>query len=273
MKKNINNSPYPNGPQPGTPGPEDPKQKKKRLIERILFVLCLVVFIVSAVKIGMHLITGYSIKEESSKLTKEYVKPSSDKDGYQVDFDKLLAQNPDTVAWVDIPGTSISYPVVYKADDNEYYLRRSFEGKDSIAGCIFLDGDNKPDFSDNVNFIFGHNVDTSLTYGERTFFTALDEYEDKAFFDAHRKVNLTTKDGTYHEYEVLAVLSVPETTPLYQTKFDDKEQFQAWIDMMHQETGLKDSPLTTDSNILILATCQRAEAYTTERRLLFCYRK
>lgn len=44
-----------------------------------------------------------------------------------VDFDELLKANPETVGWIAISGTKISYPVT-QAKDNDKYLRTSFNG-------------------------------------------------------------------------------------------------------------------------------------------------
>lgn len=52
-----------------------------------------------------------------------------------VDFAALAAQNSDTVGWLYIPGTKINYPVV-QADDNEYYLSRSFKQEEASCGTI-----------------------------------------------------------------------------------------------------------------------------------------
>lgn len=53
-----------------------------------------------------------------------------------IDFAVLDSQNPDVVAWIQIPGTQINYPVV-QGKDNDYYLHRDLNGQKSTAGTIF----------------------------------------------------------------------------------------------------------------------------------------
>ena len=48
-----------------------------------------------------------------------------------VNFDELLAKNPDTVGWIKIDGTKVNYPVV-QAEDNDYYLTRNFYKKNDF---------------------------------------------------------------------------------------------------------------------------------------------
>ena len=43
----------------------------------------------------------------------------------QVDFNKLEEINPDIIAWIEIPGLEISYPVV-QGRDNDYYSQQTF---------------------------------------------------------------------------------------------------------------------------------------------------
>ena len=64
-----------------------------------------------------------------------------------VDFDALSEINPDIVAWIYIEDTEINYPVV-QGTDNQYYLKRLFNGKWNGSGCIFLDSRNSPDLSE-----------------------------------------------------------------------------------------------------------------------------
>ena len=52
-------------------------------------------------------------------------------DREDIDFEGLAETNEDFVAWLSVPGTAVDYPVVYKADDNFYYLDIDFEGNES----------------------------------------------------------------------------------------------------------------------------------------------
>lgn len=47
-------------------------------------------------------------------------------------------ENPDTVAWITIPGTNIDAPV-QQYGDNDYYLRRDEKGVKDYHGCIYAD--------------------------------------------------------------------------------------------------------------------------------------
>ena len=63
------------------------------------------------------------------------------------DFTSLLAQNPDTVGWVNIPNSVVDYPVLQSPNDaylvsqgqDPYYLCRDFYHNDILSGSIFLD--------------------------------------------------------------------------------------------------------------------------------------
>ena len=47
-------------------------------------------------------------------------------------------ENPDTVAWITIPGTNIDAPV-QQYGDNDYYLRRDEKGNKNYHGSIYAD--------------------------------------------------------------------------------------------------------------------------------------
>ena len=84
--------------------------------------------------------------------------PDAEPDGYlKIDFEGLQAVNPDVIAWIDIPGLSISYPVV-QGTDNAYYLHHLFTGEYNSSGSIFADWHNQPDFADPNTIVYGHNM-------------------------------------------------------------------------------------------------------------------
>lgn len=44
----------------------------------------------------------------------------------------------DSIGWIYIPDTNINYPIM-QAEDNEYYLHRSYDGSYLYSGSIYLD--------------------------------------------------------------------------------------------------------------------------------------
>lgn len=74
-----------------------------------------------------------------------------------INFERLKQINPDIVAWLRIEAAGIDYPVV-QGTDNEHYLHYTFRGEASIAGSIFMDYRNTPDFSDEKVILYGHNM-------------------------------------------------------------------------------------------------------------------
>ncbi len=92
----------------------------------------------------------------------------------EIDFDGLRAINGDIVAWIQIPGIGMDYPVV-QGKDNEHYLHYTFDGKENKAGSIFLDYRNRADFTDDKMILYGHNMK------DGSMFSNLKNFEDARF--------------------------------------------------------------------------------------------
>lgn len=122
----------------------------------------------------------------------------------QAELATASGENSDTVAWLYLPGTEIDAPVV-QAQDNEYYLQRTFEGKYSVWGCYFADYLNTLDSRDTLDantVIYGHaykNEDPD----ERKF-TQLFRYLDADFIKENPYIYLSL-DGEDLAFEVCAV--------------------------------------------------------------------
>lgn len=109
--------------------------------------------------------------------------------------------NPDTVAWLTIPGTNIDGPV-QQGPDNDYYLRRDSDGNEDYRGCYFADADaivSLANLSRNV-VIYGH----TFTDGWEGGFEQLDKYLDADWALEHADIQMEI-GGTVLTYEVCSV--------------------------------------------------------------------
>ena len=175
----------------------------------------------------------------------------------QVDFSALLDLNPDTVAWIRIPGAGINYPIVQAADNNAY-LRRSFTGEQSIAGTLFLDFANSSDFSDGNSIVYGHN----MFDGSTNMFSSLVEYKDPDFWRENPTIELLTSEGN-REYAIFAVcqfdIATADPTAYYKQDFRSDE-FAAEYAAALQAESLIDTGVSVPagSSLLTLSTCDRS---------------
>ena len=84
-----------------------------------------------------------------------------------MDFASLQEMNPDIYAWLYIPETDISYPILQSGDgDDEFYLNHDSTGKSSRDGSIFTQGVyNAKDFNDPVTLVYGHHMRSGAMFG------------------------------------------------------------------------------------------------------------
>ena len=111
-------------------------------------------------------------------------------------FRKLISLNDDFYGWLKIDGTNVDYPVMYKPENPDYYLGKSFEKKDSISGTPYIGKGCTPE-SNNI-IIYGHNMRNG------TMFSDLIRYQDEELYKAHSSFSLDTVMNSA-EYDILAV--------------------------------------------------------------------
>lgn len=115
-------------------------------------------------------------EQETVQIKETVIKNTVIEESFGVQWKNLKEINEDIVAWIEIPGADISYPVV-QAEDNEYYLRHSFEKQEDLFGSIFLDAENQNDFRDSHSFLYGHNMEGNM------MFANLNKYEAAEFLE------------------------------------------------------------------------------------------
>ena len=120
----------------------------------------------------------------TTKKASTYKVSDEEKSYLKNKFDGLTATNPDTIAYVYAPGTKLDEPVV-QTTDNSTYLNKTFVGGNvPYLGTVFMDTDNKKDFSDRLTWLFGHARGSKVA--DSRMFNDVNYYSDQSFFDKHK---------------------------------------------------------------------------------------
>ena len=96
-------------------------------------------------------------------VTKERVRDLRTDQLPDLDENMLRKQNSEYAAWIFIPDTVISYPIVYPENDRKY-LTVGFDQSRHSYGCLFFDSSTQP-FSTMNTVIHGHNMRSGDMFG------------------------------------------------------------------------------------------------------------
>lgn len=217
------------------------------------------------VLVGLGGLTVYTVlmrgaHEEFSSLAQQVHGGGSSRPGEQEErppqaYAELKAQNQDFVGWLRLEGTALDYPVVQTPHDPQYYLRRGFDGRYSVAGTPFLDA--RCDMESGASLIvYGHNMN------DGSMFAVLQNYLEEDYGREHPRLwcdSMTQR----REYEVMAVLRVndsPETAANYYAVPGSEEEFTAWVARLRAaalyDTGVE---AVWGEQVLCLSTCDRTD--------------
>lgn len=170
-----------------------------------------------------------------------------------IDFEELESINTDICGWLRIRALDISYPLV-QAEDNDYYLHRTFEKEDNFAGCLFLNYSNANDFSDTNTVIYGHNMKNGSMFGK------LKQFNDEDVFNKSKYFWIFTKDYIY-QYRIFSAMVVNKTGLTYQTSFQDDE-YQEFLEIAFENSVVDNTGIevTEDDQVVTLSTCTGDES-------------
>lgn len=170
-----------------------------------------------------------------------------------IDFDSLSEVNEDIVGWLKIRALDISYPVV-QGEDNDYYLHRTFEKVDNFAGCLFMNCDNKSDFTDQNTIIYGHNMKDGSMFGK------LKKFKEEETFSKSKFFWMFTPDRIY-QYRIFSAAVVNKTGLNYQVMFDEDE-FDTWISTAFESSVVENKGIevTEEDRVVTLSTCTGDDA-------------
>ena len=203
--------------------------------------------------LNQHVVPPISLAEEGLPVQQS---ESAVGEQAMVDLSAYLAQNPDFVAWLRIPGTNVDYPVV-QTDNPDYYLNHTFSGKSSVVGTLFSLADADYAAPGRNIAIYGHHLRSS---GEKMF-TSLMRYKNPDFYEDNQTIVL---DSLYRhsEYTIFAVVNMKVGDwELSRTTFSGDAAFMAFVNRAKSEslydTGVE---VGADDHILTLITCDRSYA-------------
>ena len=169
---------------------------------------------------------------------------------YDVDFSGLIEKNSDTIAYINVRGTNVNYPVV-QTSNNDYYLTHAFDKSYNDAGWVYMDYRNKKSFTDFNTIIYGHGR------LNKTVFGSLKTLLNKSWQNNKDNYILAISTPTVNYiYQIFSIYTIPSETYYIQTTFKDDNRRNLWItEMNNRNTAVINSPANINDKIITLSTC------------------
>lgn len=191
------------------------------------------------------------VKHNKVKSAAEQKKKAADRAYFPVpvDLEQMKEETACVAAWIEIPDTTVSYPVV-QGTDNEYYLTHTVQGEENSYGSIFLDCENDRCFLDSHSVVYGHNMQ------DGAMFAFLNQYEHPEVMQEHPYIYVYTSDRAfvYHIFSVyqaaLGDVSYEIGLPLGSLPYE--RQLEQLAALSEYETG---TPIDAERPFLTLFTC------------------
>ena len=190
---------------------------------------------------------GYDGAEACLEGTKEWYEVWRS----SIDVEMLREINEDYVAWISLPGTMLDYPVV-QGEDNDYYLKRMFNGETNSCGTIFVDARNLPEFGDSNTLLYGHHMRNG------SMFKAVSYYDEQEYFDAHPYMLILMPEAHYL-VELIAGYTTDSSDHCYDIALSDFKDMNYYLTKAKQKSDF-DSKVTVQEGdrLVTLSTCAYA---------------
>ncbi len=166
----------------------------------------------------------------------------------RIDWENLLADYENIVAWIRLPAVELSYPVM-QAEDNDYYLHRAPDGGDLFAGSIFMDCQCSPLLQNYNTILYGHNM------RDGSMFACLKQYNDPEVFASCPYFRISTPEGEYL-YRIFSVHTAGTGESTYTIRFADQKAYMNWLKEMEDASEIDSgADVPSETRIVTLSTC------------------
>lgn len=163
-----------------------------------------------------------------------------------VDLAGLQKKYPDIVGWLFFENEDISYPVLH-AEDNDTYLRTTYDGKSATAGSIFVEATHRGDFSGIHTIVYGHNMKNLSMFGKLKYYKTQEGY-----YDTHQYFQIFSGNQILR-YQIFAYQEVEVDSFVFQESFTSGRVLANRLlanSMVNPKLDIKDS-----DRIITLSTC------------------
>lgn len=189
---------------------------------------------------------------DKSEINRAAQIPLNSDEQMQAKIKKLQKVNSDVIGIVEVQGTRIKEPIL-QGKDNKYYLKHLISRRRNNLGAVFLDAQNKSDFTDTSSIIYGHRVRSGLMFQD------LIKFKKQSFVDKNKTITIHRDGIKSINYEVIATCIVPAYFDYRQIGFRSDEDIRAYYEKIRSQNIVKipydTTQLNQNSRFVILSTC------------------
>lgn len=241
-------------------------------LRKIVFLISITVFAVCAYLVFEYFYENYQNRQIYGEIADIYrqdvvqeTNPEEEELKLLPGAENLLAVNEDTVGYIEIPGTVISYPIVQKKTEKEsqYYLHINFMDQEAKAGALFLDWrcNFKPDLQSDNLVVYGHDMKDGSMFGTLRNYKKGDYV---SYYKEHPIINLNSnyEEGKYKIFGCFisdADISRGDVFEYYnKIEFASEEEFYYFVnDVKRRTLILNDVDVKYGDKLLTLSTCSQ----------------
>lgn len=255
------------------------KIKKGNLLIGFIQVISIIIIIISLYYIYLWYIDNKKTENilneiyENANVSSDNISVDNDLkiEVENIDFNKLINKNPDTIGWIKVLGTDINYPVV-QTNNNDFYLTHSFDKSYNKAGWIFADYINKNlknNELDKNTIIYGHNRQNNSMFG-----TLSNVFKEEWLSNKENHyINFSTLNNNM-VWEVFSTYTIEKEEYYIQSNFSSDEEYISFLNTIKNRSTYKyDVNISKEDKILTLSTCTNVGEGRTVLHAKLIYRK
>lgn len=196
------------------------------------------------------------LEQENDEVIDEFEYIPNEIDTYanvsymSVDFNNLIRQNNETVAWIKVNNTNVNYSVV-QHNDNEYYLKHDFNKRNNSNGWIYADYRANFEYFGTNTIIYGHNLTNRKMFGSLIWCLKKSWYtnEDNQYI----KLSTPTSNTVW---KIFSIYTIKPEVYYLKTYFETESEHQTFLNTLNSRSIYNfNEELSTEDKILTLSTC------------------